>query len=889
MAMDLGAVSARIEIDDSKATKALESAQQALESLERLRPEVTVGADVSQAERDLGSVESFLTGVLDGMRAEVSVSGDTAKAEAAMKFVEGMLDGLEGEKSTIEVDADTSAAESGLDSVADKAAAAGGDAGDRMGGGMAAGILAGLASIPIAGAVVKIGQSVVEGVIGGIKDGLGQEMTRDIFSAKTGLDAATARKFAEAAGSAYAEGFGASVEGNLDVAREALSTGLIDPEASQSAIAEIVGQLESLSVVAEEEARDIALATSRMVDSGLADNIGQAMDVLVRGFQTGGNAADDLLDTFTEYSAAFSGLGISAEQAMGMLNQGLEAGVRNTDVIADAFNEFGIRMREGTDDARAALEGMGMDAQAMFDAIASGGPAAAEATDQVLDALRQIEDPVARNAAGVALFGTMWEDTAGKLSALDPSSAVDGLGQIEGALAGVQEVLGQSTAAQVERAFRDIEVVLDSVKGAMATAFSEPLSELAAWASGNTAGVLEAIQSWGNMLFNFAAAGVEVAATMTEAFGSFISSTGIAFAEMLQGFLTGASGNVMDRVLGIDRDAALADLNAISSDLLGLGLSSQQAADSIRSSLIDNGIRPVQAAFNEEMEIRITTAGFQDALAAAEALVVQVDGREATMELNLNDAPATMTLGEFVGEANVSEGTVTIAGNRLPADLTLGALLAVIGGSSETVTINGQDYAARDILGTLMHYISIQNGVVKVSANASEAYQTMDNFFATYNGRTLTTYQQIQVYGQGVAATGGDVSAIAASVPGFDTGGAVYGPGGPTDDLVPAIGPGGVPFRLSNGEHVLTADDVADLGGQQGAYALRALIQAGMVKPLGMADGGTVGASSSTLAAPSGPATFHLYDSDGVLMGTMRGVAQHETGRAMAAAVRRTR
>lgn len=45
------------------------------------------------------------------------------------------------------------------------------------------------------------------------------------------------------------------------------------------------------------------------------------------------------------------------------------------------------------------------------------------------------------------------------------------------------------------------------------------------------------------------------------------------------------------------------------------------------------------------------------------------------------------------------------------------------------------------------------------------------------------------------------------------TGGAVIGPGGPTDDLVPIMG--------SNGEHMLTARDVRALGGQQAVYQMR--------------------------------------------------------------------
>ncbi|MGY2060380.1 hypothetical protein ACW9HQ_36420, partial [Nocardia gipuzkoensis] len=61
-------------------------------------------------------------------------------------------------------------------------------------------------------------------------------------------------------------------------------------------------------------------------------------------------------------------------------------------------------------------------------------------------------------------------------------------------------------------------------------------------------------------------------------------------------------------------------------------------------------------------------------------------------------------------------------------------------------------------------------------------------------------------------------------------GGPVVGPGGPTDDLIPAM--------LSNGEHVLTAEEVAELGGHGGVYRLRALARRGQ---LAFAEGGAVG------------------------------------------------
>lgn len=65
------------------------------------------------------------------------------------------------------------------------------------------------------------------------------------------------------------------------------------------------------------------------------------------------------------------------------------------------------------------------------------------------------------------------------------------------------------------------------------------------------------------------------------------------------------------------------------------------------------------------------------------------------------------------------------------------------------------------------------------------------------------------------------------------TGGPIIGPGTGTSDSIPAL--------LSNGEHVLTADDVQKAGGQTGVYRMRSAIQSGMLR---FATGGAVGGKS---------------------------------------------
>jgi TP901 family phage tail tape measure protein len=74
------------------------------------------------------------------------------------------------------------------------------------------------------------------------------------------------------------------------------------------------------------------------------------------------------------------------------------------------------------------------------------------------------------------------------------------------------------------------------------------------------------------------------------------------------------------------------------------------------------------------------------------------------------------------------------------------------------------------------------------------------------------------------ATTGPDLNGAASGSgrPGLAAGGAVHGPGTGTSDTAGL-------YRLSNGEHVLTAKDVARLGGQAGVYAMRNQLQRGAI------------------------------------------------------------
>lgn len=141
----------------------------------------------------------------------------------------------------------------------------------------------------------------------------------------------------------------------------------------------------------------------------------KAYDLMATGAQQGANKNGNLLDTINEYAPYFEKSGKSADEFFAALITGAQGGVYDVDKVGDAWKEFTLRMTEGSDETKDALADLGFEAGDITRKFAQGGSAADKASEEIVAALMQVEDPMERNRLGVALFGTQWEDTGGKV------------------------------------------------------------------------------------------------------------------------------------------------------------------------------------------------------------------------------------------------------------------------------------------------------------------------------------------------------------------------------------------------------------------------------------------------------------------------------------------
>lgn len=399
---------------------------------------VEVGADVSDASKKLSAVSDDID----------SLARTTRKASDDMSKAFDNVDTAKVTKSVRETNDELKKTKD----ASDHAGSGLGDLGEKFKG---VGAVAATGVAAAVAALALIGAKAAEAFSDAFTKALDVEAANDKLAAQLGLSQETAQRYGKLAGSIYAENFGDSL-GDVNDAIAASLTNI--GNLNDADLAKVTKRALAFTDVFDEDLRKVTVAAGQLVRTGLASNVDEAFDILTAGMQQGIDSGDDLLDTFQEYPTAFRALGITGKQALGIMNQGLKAGARNSDIVADALKEFAIRSKDASDTTREAFKDLGLDADKMTKVFAEGGPAAAAGLDEVFDKLRAMPNKAQQMGDAVKLFGTKAEDLQGAFDAIDPSSAVESLGDITGAADNMVDTFGDNMKGGMESFRRTIEV-----------------------------------------------------------------------------------------------------------------------------------------------------------------------------------------------------------------------------------------------------------------------------------------------------------------------------------------------------------------------------------------------------------------------------------------------
>lgn len=328
-----------------------------------------------------------------------------------------------------------------LGGVGDQVSATGEDAGTRFGAGFGS-----KAALALGGVGLAIGGALVKGTM----DAIDRQAANAQLVASLGLDDATAAKVGEVAGDVWANNFGENI-GQVNEAIAAISTNLGDLSLMEgSDIQELAEQALTLSTILGEDVSRAARGVGQLIANGLVKDSTLGFDLIAAAAQRlPQEMRGELIDTVEEYSSSFEELGLTGEQAISAITRSVSAGARNTDLAADALKEFSIRSIDGSDLTIDAYKRLGFNAEQMMQTIANGGPAAAQATSDIIRAVAGVGDQVLQEQLGVALFGTQFEDLGvDAVAALDPLAG--SLDNIEGATGRAADALGDTFSARLE-------------------------------------------------------------------------------------------------------------------------------------------------------------------------------------------------------------------------------------------------------------------------------------------------------------------------------------------------------------------------------------------------------------------------------------------------------
>ena len=204
----------------------------------------------------------------------------------------------------------------------------------------------------------------------------------------------------------YKNNFGENLQDAADaVATVDRNLKNISPDEIQEATEAALALRDTFEYGVEESTRAAAAITKNFGGSAK-----EAFSLIAAGAQNGLDYSGELIDTINEYSSQFSKLGFTADGMFQLLQSGADSTAWNLDKVGDAIKEFSIRAIDGSDTTVQAFQDLGYNADAMMETFAGGGEDANKAFFDVLNTLMDMDDQVKRDALGVALFGTMWED-----------------------------------------------------------------------------------------------------------------------------------------------------------------------------------------------------------------------------------------------------------------------------------------------------------------------------------------------------------------------------------------------------------------------------------------------------------------------------------------------
>jgi len=196
------------------------------------------------------------------------------------------------------------------------------------------------------------------------------------------------------------------------------------------------------------------------------------------------------LDIIAEYGQQLQRAGYNAQEIQAIFAAGVDTGTWNIDNLLDGLKEGRIRLAEFGQEVPKALKdllaGTGISAKQMQEwgkAVAKGGEEGSQAMVEVAKALNNVNNDTKKNALGVAIFGTMYEDQGQNIidTLLNAQTATVDFRANQDQLNDSISKMDASPTVQLQQAFADLKTASEPLLGIIA----DVVSKIAEWVSNN--------------------------------------------------------------------------------------------------------------------------------------------------------------------------------------------------------------------------------------------------------------------------------------------------------------------------------------------------------------------------------------------------------------------
>ena len=306
------------------------------------------------------------------------------------------------------------------------------------------------------------GPAALAGAAAGGALALGLSAAMDISEARSslrdqlGLTEEEAARAGNIAGDVYAAGFGGSLEDVTDSVGSVVS--------SMGKLGDFTNaELESMSKSAlalakrfEFDVGESSKAAGNLIKNGLAKNGTEAFDLLTSAATKLPKAMREELPALTnEYGDFFDQLGFTGPDMFGLLAEAAKNPIFEIDKVGDAIKELSLRLAD-TDASREPLKELGLDIGNIQKLVNTGQ--GTKAFDQIITALKGVDDQTERTRLQAALFGGPGEDMGNTLLKLNAggAAAASGMDKAAGSSKGLTDAMEDDPAQQMDAAMRTL-------------------------------------------------------------------------------------------------------------------------------------------------------------------------------------------------------------------------------------------------------------------------------------------------------------------------------------------------------------------------------------------------------------------------------------------------